>query len=75
VPKNPIAEYEEARQSVDAHQNDINGNQPDDPEKAAEVMIKIAGEANPPLHLFLGNDAYEMAKAKIADVQKDMQSR
>jgi hypothetical protein len=42
VPKNPIAEYEEARQSVDAHQNDINGNQPDDPEKAAEVMIKIA---------------------------------
>jgi hypothetical protein len=34
-------------------------------------MIKIAGEANPPLHLFLGSDAYQMAKAKIADVQFD----
>ena len=74
LPKNQIADYEEARKSQELHQTDINGNQPGDPEKAAEVLIKIAAEANPPLHLFLGQDAYQMANAKIAEVQKDMQS-
>ena len=74
LPKNQIADYEEARKSQELHQTDINGNQPGDPEKAAEVLIKIAAETNPPLHLFLGQDAYEMANAKIAEVQKDMQN-
>lgn len=72
LPENPIAEYTEARQSVDLHENEINGNQPGDPEKLAAVLIKVASEANPPLHLFLGQDAYNMAEAKIAAVQTDM---
>lgn len=72
LPENPIAEYEEARQSADFHQNEINGNQPGDPEKLAEVLIKIASDKNPPLHLFLGQDAYNLAEAKITAVEKDM---
>ena len=72
LPANPIAEYSEARQSIDLHENEINGNQPGDPEKLAAVLIKVAGEANPPLHLFLGQDAYNLAEAKISAVQKDM---
>jgi hypothetical protein len=36
------------------------------------VLIKVAAEANSPLHLFLGQDAYNMAEAKIAAVQTDM---
>ncbi|MDQ3712893.1 MAG: oxidoreductase [Acidobacteriota bacterium] len=74
LPENPIAEYEEARQSVDFHQNEMNGNQPGDPEKLADVLIKIASEANPPLHLFLGSDAYNSANAKIAAVQGDLEN-
>jgi NAD(P)-dependent dehydrogenase (short-subunit alcohol dehydrogenase family) len=72
LPANPIAEYSDARQSIDLHENEINGNQPGDPEKLAAVLIKIAANANPPLHLFLGQDAYNMAEAKISAVQKDM---
>ena len=74
VPENPLAEYEEARKSVDFHQNQMNGNQTGDPVKAAAALIKIADEANPPLHLFLGTDAYNVANAKITEVQKDLEN-
>lgn len=74
LPKNPIAEYEEARQSVLSHQNEINGNQPGDPEKAVAALIQISKEQNPPLHLFLGEDAYNMANAKIEEVEADLEA-
>lgn len=71
-PANPIQAYEEARASQDRHENQINGQQMGDPEKAAAVLIAIAESAHPPLHLFLGQDAYDGAKAKMEAVQKDM---
>ncbi len=74
VPENPIAEYEAARESLDFHQNQMNGNQAGDPDKAAAALIKIANEANPPLHLFLGSDAYNGANTKIGEVQKDLEN-
>ncbi|KQS34591.1 SDR family NAD(P)-dependent oxidoreductase [Pedobacter sp. Leaf194] len=74
VPKNPIDAYKEVRDSQAAHQNDINNQQPGDPEKASDVIISVAESNNAPLHLFLGPDAYELANAKIADVQRDMES-
>jgi NAD(P)-dependent dehydrogenase (short-subunit alcohol dehydrogenase family) len=73
VPKNQIPDYQEARQSQEFHQNQMDGNQIGDPEKAAQVMIKIASEENPPLHLFLGSDAYGLAQAKISEVNKDLE--
>ncbi|RQO76594.1 short-chain dehydrogenase/reductase [Pedobacter sp. KBW01] len=72
VPANPIDAYKEVRDSQAMHQNDINNQQPGDPAKAAEVMIEAAKSENPPLHLFLGPDAYQVAEAKITDVQRDM---
>ncbi|MGM9476048.1 SDR family oxidoreductase [Pedobacter sp. GSP4] len=72
VPEKPIDAYKEVRDSQSAHQNDINNQQPGDPAKAADVMIEAANSENPPLHLFLGADAYHVAEAKIADVQRDM---
>ncbi|RYD76150.1 MAG: SDR family oxidoreductase [Sphingobacteriales bacterium] len=74
VPKNPIDAYKEVRDSQAAHQNDINNQQPGDPAKAADVIIGAAESENAPLHLFLGPDAYQVADAKIADVQKDMEN-
>ena len=29
---------------------------------------------NPPMHLFLGQDAYEIAEAKIKSVQEDLEA-
>jgi NAD(P)-dependent dehydrogenase (short-subunit alcohol dehydrogenase family) len=74
VPANEIAEYKEVREVQEFHQNEMNGNQAGDPEKAAAVMIKVAADQNPPLHLFLGEDAYNLAYAKIDAVQKDLEA-
>ncbi|MEJ7737243.1 MAG: SDR family oxidoreductase [Chitinophagaceae bacterium] len=71
-PQNPIQAYEDARASQTMHEDEINGNQLGDPEKAAAVLIHIAESPNPPLHLFLGQDAYDKAHEKIEAVQKDM---
>jgi NAD(P)-dependent dehydrogenase (short-subunit alcohol dehydrogenase family) len=74
VPANEIADYKEVREVQAFHQGEMNGNQAGDPEKAVAVMIKVANDENPPLHLFLGEDAYNMAYAKIDAVKKDLEA-
>lgn len=73
TPQNPIAAYQSIRDSQAAHEQQINGNQPGDPVKAAQVLIQLSEAENPPVHLFLGEDAYQMANQKIATVQQDLQ--
>lgn len=73
LPQNPIADYKEVREFENAHKEDINENQPGDPVKLAEALIKASHDQNPPLHLFLGEDAYNMANQKIASVQKELE--
>ena len=73
VPAQPIEAYEAVRATQQAHQNQINGNQPGDPEKAVAAMIQMADEPNPPLHLFLGQDAYDLACQKINAVRDELE--
>ena len=73
VPANTIAAYEDARQSQALHQNQIDGNQPGDPEKAASAFIQMSNEEKPALHLFLGQDAYDLANQKIELVKVDLE--
>jgi NAD(P)-dependent dehydrogenase (short-subunit alcohol dehydrogenase family) len=47
------------------------GKQPGDPVRAAQAIIKAVESPKPPRHLLLGNDAYEGAVAKIAELRKD----
>jgi NAD(P)-dependent dehydrogenase (short-subunit alcohol dehydrogenase family) len=72
MPKNEIADYKLVREVQEVHQTSINGNQQGDPDKAAAVMIEVAEQPAPPLHLFLGQDAYTLADEKIKAVQQDM---
>ncbi|AKD54009.1 oxidoreductase [Spirosoma radiotolerans] len=72
VPQEQIEEYELVRQSAAVHQNQIKGNQPGDPSKAVAAMIQIATEPNPPLHLLLGQDAYDVANQKISAFQAEI---
>jgi len=74
TPKNPIAEYQSIRDSQNLHQNQMDQQQAGDPEKAAAAMIKIVSDPNPPLNLFLGADAYQMANQKIASLQNDLET-
>jgi len=73
VPANPIEAYAAVRASQSMHQDQINGNQPNDPEKAAAVLIAAAALDQAPLHLFLGDDAYQMVDQKIKNVVQEME--
>lgn len=71
TPENSIEAYEAARNSEKAHLDEINGNQPNDPVKAADVLIQISEEENPPVHLLLGVGAPEFLNNKIEAITKD----
>ena len=49
------------------------GNQPGDPEKASEIFIELAESQQPPLHLFLGEDAYNRASGKLAALATELE--
>ena len=74
VPKNEIADYKAVRDVQNAHQGDINGNQAGDPEKGAAAIITVAEAAEAPMHLFLGQDAYDIAYQKMNDVKGDLET-
>jgi len=73
VPAQPLDVYQSVRDSQHAHQQEINGNQPGDPEKAVAALIEVAEAEKAPLHLFLGEDAYNLAYQKIAAVESDLE--
>jgi NAD(P)-dependent dehydrogenase (short-subunit alcohol dehydrogenase family) len=71
VTQNPIAEYEDVRQSHCKYLS-MNGQQAGDPEKAATSIINVVYEENPPLHLLLGGDAYNRALTKLDGLYKEI---
>jgi NAD(P)-dependent dehydrogenase (short-subunit alcohol dehydrogenase family) len=71
IPENAIEDYRTARESEQLHLDTINGSQMNDPEKAADVLIAISKEAQPPVHLLLGSDAYDILNNKIEIITKD----
>lgn len=73
TPAMPISDYSEARESESFHRDQMNGNQQGSPEKFAEALIQLSKHAQPPLHLFLGPDAYEMAHSKMTAVQTELE--
>ncbi|TVT43455.1 SDR family NAD(P)-dependent oxidoreductase [Hymenobacter setariae] len=73
LPQQPIAAYEDIRASH-ARYLQLNGNQGGDPEKAAAAIIQITTEANPPLHLLLGRDAYNRATNKLEALEQNFQA-
>lgn len=71
TPENVIEEYETARNSEQAHLDEINGNQPNDPEKGAEALIAISEVENPPVHFLLGSGTDEFLNNKIKTITGD----
>ena len=65
LPAQRMNEYALVRDSEAQHTEQIRGNQPGDPVKAASAIIRIAAEADPPLHLLLGQDAHDLATSKL----------
>ena len=50
-----------------------NGKQPGDPDKASAIFIDLAESQQPPLHLYLGVDAYNRASGKLAVMNAELE--
>jgi NAD(P)-dependent dehydrogenase (short-subunit alcohol dehydrogenase family) len=48
------------------------GKQPGDPVRAVQAIVKAVESANPPHHLLLGNAAYDLAVAKLAEMSSEI---
>ena len=51
----------------------MNGQQAGDPERAAEIFMELAESPEPPLHLFLGKDAYNRASEKLVSMTAELE--
>jgi NAD(P)-dependent dehydrogenase (short-subunit alcohol dehydrogenase family) len=70
LPEHPIEAYADARAVEAQHLDEINGNQPNDPKKAAAVFIELSKQEHPPVHFFMGVGASEFVKTKIKVIEK-----
>ncbi|RKN83530.1 oxidoreductase [Ulvibacterium marinum] len=68
-----LPEYENVREMQKLHEEKLHGNQPGDPDKAAEVLMELVAMEKPPVHLFLGSDAYDMVDRKIDSLKTSME--
>jgi len=49
------------------------GKQAGDPERAAEILMEMARNPEPPMHLFLGSDAYLRASNKLREMSDELE--
>ncbi len=60
-----IADYDRVMDPIRAARQAKSGNQPGDPAKAAQVLLKLVTAENPPVRLYLGPTRLKLVAAKI----------
>ncbi|WAC26519.1 oxidoreductase [Ancylobacter sp. SL191] len=60
-----IADYDTVMDPVRAARQSKSGNQPGDPDKAAQALLALVDAENPPVRLFLGADALGLVEQKL----------
>ncbi|WP_342321187.1 SDR family oxidoreductase [Kosakonia sp. BYX6] len=71
--QNTPTDYGAARASLELHLNELDGRQAGNPDKLALLIIQAANVDNPPLHLFCGTIANQLAQEKMAAVNDDLE--
>ena len=69
-----LSDYDQTSGRTRSAATERNGNQPGDPVRAAEAIIRAVTSEDPPLHLLLGKFAYEHATAKLDDLRKEFET-
>ena len=67
-----IEGYEAVKNTQDRYLS-MDGQQAGDPDRAAEIFMELAESPMPPMHLFLGNDAYNRASEKLAAMSAELE--
>ena len=70
----PISDYDERRARIQANFETRNGKQPGDPVKLADAVVRLAGEAKPPMRFIGGKFALDIMDKKLSGVRADVDS-
>jgi NAD(P)-dependent dehydrogenase (short-subunit alcohol dehydrogenase family) len=71
---NAIADYDDRRARQQASFESRSGNQPGDPVKLAEAVVRLASEAKPPMRFVAGAFALGVMEKKLAGVREEVES-
>ncbi|SEC39517.1 Short-chain dehydrogenase [Burkholderia sp. WP9] len=69
-----IADYDALFDPIREAREAKSGKQAGDPRKAAQALLTIVAAENPPVHLLLGNDAFDLVKAKLAALNAEIET-
>jgi len=67
-----IAEYDAVMDPIRAARQAKSGNQPGDPAKAAQALLALTEAPNPPVRLFLGEDALGLVDQKLDQMKAEI---
>jgi NAD(P)-dependent dehydrogenase (short-subunit alcohol dehydrogenase family) len=67
-----IADYDAVMDPIRAARQTKSGNQPGDPAKAAQALLKLVEAENPPVRLYLGTDALRLVEDKIEAMKAEI---
>jgi len=72
IAERSIPDYENTAHATTKQIQGYNGNQPGDPVKAAQAIIRAVGSATPPVHLPLGEIAIDRIREKMRNLEKEI---
>lgn len=67
-----IGDYDAVMDPIRAARHAKSGNQPGDPAKAAQALLALVESANPPVRLFLGDDALDLVEQKLEAMKVEL---
>lgn len=67
-----IADYDAVMNPIRAARQAKSGNQPGDPNKAAQALLRVVDAESPPTRLFLGEDALGLVAQKIEQMKGEI---
>jgi NAD(P)-dependent dehydrogenase (short-subunit alcohol dehydrogenase family) len=67
-----IADYDSVMDPIRATRQAKSGNQPGDPAKAAQALLALVEAPNPPVRLFLGDDALGLVEQKLVGMRAEI---
>jgi NAD(P)-dependent dehydrogenase (short-subunit alcohol dehydrogenase family) len=67
-----IADYDAVMDPIRAARQAKSGNQPGDPDKAAQALLRLVEAKNPPARLFLGEDALGLVRQKLEKMKAEI---
>lgn len=67
-----IADYDAVMDPIRAARQAKSGNQPGDPDRAAQALLRLVEAEQPPVRLFLGEDALGLVQGKLDAMQAEI---